>query len=122
MKNYQYMPNPMGWIHWKEIEKLQANADSQVFSLTQEGSMSTETYREFANIGLTPIGSLENTATVLGDILGVTFKKDNEGTYDKYPAFLASTPPLKYGSSRNPGKHRNKNADLIDDVRASKHI
>ena len=28
----------------------------------------------------------------------------------------------KYGSSRNPGKHRNKNADLIDDVRASKHI
>jgi hypothetical protein len=28
----------------------------------------------------------------------------------------------KKGSSRNPGKHRNKNADLIDDVRASKHI
>ncbi|MFY0727288.1 hypothetical protein [Pseudomonas sp. NFX15] len=26
------------------------------------------------------------------------------------------------GSSRNPGKHRNKNADLVDDVRASKHI
>jgi hypothetical protein len=24
--------------------------------------------------------------------------------------------------SRNPGKHRNNNADLIDDVRASKHI
>jgi len=29
---------------------------------------------------------------------------------------------LKNGSSQNPGKHRNKNADLIDDVRASKHI
>ncbi|WP_277594199.1 hypothetical protein [Pseudomonas chlororaphis] len=28
----------------------------------------------------------------------------------------------KKGSSRNSGKHRNKNADLIDDVRASKHI
>jgi len=28
----------------------------------------------------------------------------------------------KKGSSRNPGKHRNKNADLMDDVRASKHI
>ncbi len=28
----------------------------------------------------------------------------------------------KFGSSRNPGKHTNKNADLIDDVRASKHI
>jgi hypothetical protein len=28
----------------------------------------------------------------------------------------------KKGSSRNPGKHRNKNADLVDDVRASKHI
>ncbi len=27
-----------------------------------------------------------------------------------------------FGSSRNPGKHRNKNADLVDDVRASKHI
>ncbi|MDR9865713.1 hypothetical protein, partial [Pseudomonas baetica] len=25
----------------------------------------------------------------------------------------------KKGSSRNPGKHRNKNADLLDDVRAS---
>ncbi|WP_148051316.1 hypothetical protein [Pseudomonas chlororaphis] len=58
--------------------------------------MSPETYREFADIGLTPVGSLENTATVLGDILGVTFKKDNEGTYDEYPAFLASTPTLKY--------------------------
>ncbi|WP_198918895.1 hypothetical protein [Pseudomonas chlororaphis] len=30
--------------------------------------------------------------------------------------------PLIKGSSRNSGKHRNKNADLIDDVRASKHI
>lgn len=29
---------------------------------------------------------------------------------------------LIFGSSRNPGKHRNKNADLMDDVRASKHI
>ncbi len=29
---------------------------------------------------------------------------------------------LIFGSSRNPGKHRNKNADLVDDVRASKHI
>ncbi len=28
----------------------------------------------------------------------------------------------KKGSSRNPGKDRNKNADLMDDVRASKHI
>ncbi|MGF6394864.1 hypothetical protein, partial [Pseudomonas plecoglossicida] len=27
-----------------------------------------------------------------------------------------------FGSSRNPGKDRNKNADLMDDVRASKHI
>lgn len=29
---------------------------------------------------------------------------------------------LFFGSSRNPEKHRNKNADLIDDIRASKHI
>ncbi|AZD90818.1 hypothetical protein C4K13_1384 [Pseudomonas chlororaphis subsp. aureofaciens] len=38
---------------------------------------------------------------------------------------LEKSPPfggLFYGSSRNSGKHRNKNADLIDDVRASKHI
>ncbi|WP_340141296.1 hypothetical protein [Pseudomonas poae] len=35
---------------------------------------------------------------------------------------LAFRAPIKKGSSRNPGKHRNKNADLIDDVRASKHI
>ncbi|EIM13013.1 MULTISPECIES: hypothetical protein [Pseudomonas] len=58
--------------------------------------MSTEAYRAFADIGLTPIGSLENTATVLGDILGITFKEDNEGTYDEYPTFLASTQTLKY--------------------------
>ncbi|WDG92260.1 hypothetical protein PUP49_02265 [Pseudomonas chlororaphis] len=58
--------------------------------------MSTQAYRAFADIGLTPIGSLENTATVLGDIIGITFKEDNEGTYDEYPAFLASTPTLKY--------------------------
>ncbi|CAI8938879.1 Glycogen phosphorylase [Pseudomonas chlororaphis] len=66
------------------------------FLLNQESSMSTQAYRAFADIGLTPIGSLENTATVLGDILGITFKEDNEGTYDEYPAFLASTPTLKY--------------------------
>ncbi|MNJ43133.1 hypothetical protein D3C77_381270 [compost metagenome] len=35
---------------------------------------------------------------------------------------LAQLTAQKKGSSRNPGKHRNKNADLIDDVRASKHI
>ncbi|OLF53303.1 hypothetical protein [Pseudomonas chlororaphis] len=58
--------------------------------------MNTEAYREFADIGLTPIGSLENTATILGNVLGITFKQDNEGTYDEYPAFIASTPTLKY--------------------------
>jgi hypothetical protein len=36
--------------------------------------------------------------------------------------FIVDFPSLKNGSSRNPGKDRNKNADLIDDVRASKHI
>ncbi|MGF6392517.1 hypothetical protein QFZ86_001414, partial [Pseudomonas plecoglossicida] len=35
------------------------------------------------------------------------------------PRLLAG---LFFGSSRNPGKDRNKNADLMDDVRASKHI
>jgi len=36
--------------------------------------------------------------------------------------FLTIFEAEKKGSSRNPGKDRNKNADLIDDVRASKHI
>ncbi|QLL13730.1 hypothetical protein [Pseudomonas chlororaphis] len=58
--------------------------------------MKTVVYREFADIGLTPVGSLENTATVIGDILGVTFEKDKEGMYEEFPAFLASTPNLKY--------------------------
>ncbi|UZM93400.1 hypothetical protein [Pseudomonas putida] len=31
-------------------------------------------------------------------------------------------PQQTKGSSRNPGKDRNKNAGLMDDVRASKHI
>ncbi|WWF45703.1 hypothetical protein VRB14_24360 [Pseudomonas trivialis] len=35
---------------------------------------------------------------------------------------VISQPQGKKGSSRNPGKDRNKNADLVDDVRASKHI
>ncbi|WP_447778174.1 hypothetical protein [Pseudomonas chlororaphis] len=39
--------------------------------------------------------------------------------YDPGCGVLAAN---KKGSSRNSGKHRNKNADLIDDVRASKHI
>ena len=30
--------------------------------------------------------------------------------------------PQIFGSSRNPGKDRNKNADLRDDVSANKHI
>jgi len=38
------------------------------------------------------------------------------------PSLDLNTPGDLNGSSRNPGKHRNKNADLIDDVRASKHI
>jgi hypothetical protein len=46
------------------------------------------------------------------------------GTPEDVPRTAAITHAagIKKGSSRNPGKHRNKNADLIDDVRASKHI
>ncbi|QQZ42368.1 hypothetical protein IF690_02180 [Pseudomonas sp. SK3(2021)] len=55
-----------------------------------------KTYREFANIGLAPINSLENTVAVLGDILNINFIKDNEGIYEEYPAFLASTQTLRY--------------------------
>ncbi|UCR87330.1 hypothetical protein [Pseudomonas chlororaphis] len=64
--------------------------------------MNNEPHRETASIFLTPVDSLENTATVLGDILGVTFKEDNEGTYDEYPTFLASTSTLKYALLGNP--------------------
>ncbi|MGY3297070.1 hypothetical protein ACVWY1_001497, partial [Pseudomonas sp. TE6288] len=35
---------------------------------------------------------------------------------------IGKTAANKKGSSRNPGKDRNKNAGLMDDVRASKHI
>ncbi len=39
-----------------------------------------------------------------------------------FVALLDERNPNIFGSSRNPGKHRNKSADLIDDVRANKHI
>jgi hypothetical protein len=37
---------------------------------------------------------------------------------------LSATLPTrkKYGSLRSPGKHRDKNVDLIDEVRGIKHI
>lgn len=78
--------------------KLKVSSESRFLNLfiSQENSMNTKPHREFADIGLTPIGSLENTATVLGGILGITFKEDNEGTYDEYPAFLACTLTHKY--------------------------
>ncbi|WP_158703137.1 hypothetical protein [Pseudomonas chlororaphis] len=58
--------------------------------------MKTKSHREFADIGLAPVNSLENTATVLGDILNIKFNKDNEGIYEEYPAYIASTQTLRY--------------------------
>lgn len=77
--------------------------------------MKTVTYREFADIGLTPIGSLEHTATVIGDILGLTFEQDKEGMYEEFPAFLARTPNLNYALLGTPFPEDDLRDDPVDE-------
>lgn len=60
-------------------------------------NMSTENHRYFAEVGISPAKSLEETASGLGLALGgVSFVKDKEGHYEEYPAYIAELSGLRY--------------------------
>ncbi len=52
---------------------------------------------EFADLGVSPNGSLAETALILGEALGnLVFKQDTHGRFDEYPAFIAKNGGLRY--------------------------
>jgi hypothetical protein len=53
--------------------------------------------REFAHVGIKPVGDLSTTANVLGRVLGeLVFAKDTRGRYEEYPAYVAEHDGLRY--------------------------
>jgi len=47
-------------------------------------------------IGINPIGTLTETAQILGKDLGIVFYEEQEGKYDEYPAFCAEALGLEF--------------------------
>ena len=57
----------------------------------------TEATWAFANVEIEPVGSLEETAIVLGKALGgLQFVKDSSGYYEEFPAFTATRETLRF--------------------------
>lgn len=53
--------------------------------------------RKFANVGIGPVGSLGDTAEILGSIFGgLVFVEDEQRRYDEYPAFVTERDGLRY--------------------------
>jgi len=58
-------------------------------------SVSSVQTRRYADIGIKPAGSLEETAGILGEALGGLVFTANSG-FDEYPAFVAKHGGLQY--------------------------
>lgn len=53
--------------------------------------------RTFAQIGIGPVGSLGETAEILGRVLGgLLFLEDEQRRYDEYPAYIAEEKGVRY--------------------------
>ncbi len=51
----------------------------------------------FGHVGIEPVGSLSDTATLLGDVLGgLVFSEDTQRRYDEFPAYIAEGNDLRY--------------------------
>ena len=58
---------------------------------------------QYADIGIKPMGSLAETALVLGKALGgIAFVQDTEGRFDEYPA-IAESGRLRFALLGVPG-------------------
>jgi hypothetical protein len=45
---------------------------------------------KYADVGVVPVGGLQQTAELLGEVLGgIAFVEDTDGIFDEYPAFIA---------------------------------
>lgn len=63
----------------------------------------------FAHIEIEPVGTLAETAGLLGLILGLSFSEDVQRRYDEYPAYISETEGLRYSLLGIP--------EAIDDLR-----
>ena len=55
-----------------------------------------------SSIGVLQAGGLAATASILGEILGVDFKKELLGTYDEFPAYIGDMDGARYALLGNP--------------------
>lgn len=59
--------------------------------------MSDSQVNTFGHVGIQPVGSLADTAKLLGEVLGgLAFVEDDRGRYDEYPAYIAEHNGLRY--------------------------
>jgi hypothetical protein len=53
-------------------------------------------------LGVRPVGDLAQTASLLGEALGITFREDQEGRFDEFPAFIAERDGVEYALLGSP--------------------
>jgi len=64
----------------------------------------------FGYVGVEPVGSLSETAALVGEALGgIAFVEDTQGRYDEFPAYVAESFGVRYALLGAP--------DAADDVR-----
>ncbi|MEE1889553.1 hypothetical protein [Pseudomonas carassii] len=89
--------------------------------------MAGDCLKYFIYIGVQPLGSLGETANVLGDVLSVSFVKDECWRYDEYPAFIAGEKCLNYSLLGTPlpeddlAQERSEDFQLIVEVDGGFH-
>lgn len=55
---------------------------------------------KYADVGIVPLGGLQQTAELLGEVLGgFAFVEDADGIFDEYPAYIAVVGDHQYSLS-----------------------
>ena len=65
-------------------------------------------------VGVSPLGSLEETAVVIGKLLGLNFEEDKSGYYQEFPAFCAEVLGMKLALLGIPDEDMSLSDEPID--------
>ncbi|MFZ6044714.1 hypothetical protein ACFW0H_01095 [Pseudomonas sp. CR3202] len=78
-------------------------------------NFSNGSLRVYAHVGIKPVGTLSETAKVLGEILAVSFFEDKSGRFDEFPAFIAEATHIRYALLGNPDPEEDLRDDPTED-------
>lgn len=78
-------------------------------------NLADPSFKYFAHVGVTPLGTLSSTAALLGEILSVFFSEDSTRRYDEFPALVAETKGVRYALLGVPDPDEDLRDDPTDD-------